>query len=569
MPQTRSHAVLRYIRRLAGSSDSGDPTDGQLIARFCKNRDETAFAAIVDRHGPMVLNVCRRMLSDANEVDDAFQAVFLVLVRKARSIGKPSLLGNWLYGVACRTTANARRQAARRQSRTKEIVDMPATEPTPAEGWQELRPLLDEELARLPEKYRAPLVLCYLQGKTYTEAARILGWADGTVSGRLARGRTLLRARLVKRGLTLSTAALAAFLTQHAAQAAAVPATLASNTIKAALLVAAGNTLAATVSTQAAALTEGVLQAMFLTKLKIATAVVLALAVVGMGGGMFTYNTWAKEKGQVRNDAAPPKEKGESKPEVAAKAPAPAEDPKKAPAAEPAKPKGSREMLQTLATPVDYAGMADVKAKLSEVLAELATQYDFNFDINERAFDAEGIKDVLFTPVVADGRPLPRMTRVRLSTVLKKILSRIPNPSGATFVVRRDHIEITTHAALREELGLPANADLFPLVSASFDNLALAEALKDLSASSGFNIVLDSSKVEKKIDKPTITANFNNVPVDTAVRILAEMADLRAVLVDNVLFVTSKDAAERMQKEQEEKRQGRETENRGQPPPRM
>src|SRR5262249_39258338 len=138
MPPARSHAVLRYIRRLAGHSDAGDPTDGQLIARFCKNRDETAFAAIVDRHGPMVLNVCRRSLPDANGVDDAFQAVFLVLVKKARSIGNLSFLGTWLYGVACRTAATARRQAARRQPRTKEIGDMPATEPAPTEGWQEL-----------------------------------------------------------------------------------------------------------------------------------------------------------------------------------------------------------------------------------------------------------------------------------------------------------------------------------------------------------------------------------------------------------------------------------------------
>src|SRR5207245_1287526 len=132
--------------------------------------------------------------------------------------------------------------------------------------------------------------------------ARILRWADGTVSGRLARGRALLRARLVKRGLSLSTAALTALLAQKAAEATTVPASLAATTIKAALLVAAGQSLAAGVSTGAAALTEGVLKAMFLTKLKIATAVVLTLSVVGMGGGMFTYNTWARGKGEEKVD---------------------------------------------------------------------------------------------------------------------------------------------------------------------------------------------------------------------------------------------------------------------------
>src|SRR6266849_5415046 len=392
MPPASSQAVLRYIRKLAGASACGDSTDGQLLARLLKDRDEAAFATLVERYGPMILSVCRRRLVDVNDVDDAFQAVFLVLVKKARSIRKPSLLGNWLYGVACRAAANARRQAWRRQSRTKEIVDMPATAPTTAEGWHELRPLLDEELERLPEKYRAPLVLCYLQGKTYTEAARMLGWADGTVSGRLARGRALLRAALVKRGLTLSAAALTALLAQHAAEATTVPASLAATTIKAALLVAAGTSLAAGVSTHAAALTEGVLHAMFLTKLKIVTAVVLTLALVGMGGGMFTYNTWAREKSTEKKDAATPKEKGESKAEVVASAPAPAEQEKPAAAAPPAKPKGSRELNELLAKTVDFEGRDDPKTKLIEELDELAAQYNITFDVNERAFEAEGVR---------------------------------------------------------------------------------------------------------------------------------------------------------------------------------
>jgi RNA polymerase sigma factor (sigma-70 family) len=558
MPPAPSHAVLRYVRKLAGASARGDSTDGQLLARFLRDRDENAFATLVDRHGPMVLNVCRRRLADANDVDDAFQAVFLVLVKKARSIHRPALLGNWLYGVACRAAANARRQAWRRQSRTKEIVEMPATEPASAEGWHEVRPLLDEELERLPEKYRAPLVLCYLQGKTYAEAARVLGWADGTVSGRLARGRALLRAALLKRGLTLSAAALTALLTQQAAEATTVPASLAASTVKAALRVAAGTSLAAGVSTHAAALTEGVLHAMFLTKLKIATAVVLTLAVLGVGGGMATYNTWARDKGQEDKDAAPSKDKGQSQPRVGPSAPAPAEQPFPLPVAKPAKEDRSGEMHLALDKAIDYQGWDDPKAGLHELLDELAARFDFTYIVNERAFEAEGLDDILSIPV-AGKTPLPKMKGVRVATVLKKILSRLRSLSGATFVVRTDHIEITTTAALRNELGLPAvpGVALLPLVTASFDKTPIDQALKVMTEATGFNIVLDAAKLEK--NQPAVTASFQNVPVDTAARILAEMADMRAVLLDNVLFVTSKPAAERLQKE-DDKRKGVEPE---------
>jgi len=554
MPPASSQAVLRYIRRLAGAAGD-DSTDGQLLARFVKDRDESAFASLVERHGPMVLNVCRRRLNDANEVDDAFQAVFLVLVKKARSIRKPSLLGNWLYGVACRAAANARRQAWRRHSRTQEIDDMPATQPPAAEGWHELRPLLDEELERLPEKYRAPLVLCYLQGKTYTEAARILGWADGTVSGRLARGRTLLRAALLKRGLTLSAAALTALLTDHAVEASTVPLSLASTTIKAALLVATGTSLAAGVSTGAAALTKGVLKAMFLTKLKIATAVALTLAVAGMGGGMFTYKTWAGSKSDEKKDAAASKDKGELKPGVGANASAPPEVAKPSPAEAPAKANTTRQMHEVLATTVMFEGRDDPKSPLNEVLDQFAAQYNLNFVVNERAFEEAGINDVLSMTLTANGRPLPKMKNVRLSTVLNKALSRIPE---ATFIVRRDHIEITTEPALRRELGIPNGVALLPLVSGGFEKMPLDETLKVISTSTGFNIVLDAAKLDDRA-VPAVTAHFDNVPVDTAVRILAEMANLRAVLLDNVFFVTSKDSADRMQKA-EDKRKGQEVE---------
>jgi len=562
MPTGQLHPVIRYIRKLAGAGQGGESTDGQLLGRFVKNRDESAFAAIVERHGPMVLSVCRRLLHGANDVDDVFQAVFLVLVRKAGSIGKPELLANWLYGVTCRTAVKARGEAFRRQARLKEMVDMPATEAISDPGWQALRPLLDEELKCLPDKYRAPLVLCYLQGKTYTEAARILGWAEGTVSGRLARGRELLRVRLTRRGLTLSGAALATLLTQNAARATLVPVALAANTVQAALLVAAGNSLAAgVISTQVATLTEGVLQAMFVTKLKIAAAVILAMGVLGMGGGAFTFNTWANEKVQDKKEAEKPNEKQKPIVEAAVDASAPKGGEKQKADPKQAQPKRAMTMKDALATEIKFERMDDPKLTLGDFLEQISDTYNLTFDVNEIAFRADGgvpNGDILSLPIAE--KPIPRMAGIKVSTLLRKVLSRIPSQTGATFVFRPNLtlIEITTEAALREELQLhlPVSTGgdedarvpaLLPLVFISIDKAPLEDALKEISASTGYNIVLDRNKVNK--EKAQVTAELSNVPVDTAVRILADLADMDVVKLDNVLYVTTRENAERLQKQ--------------------
>jgi RNA polymerase sigma factor (sigma-70 family) len=178
-----------------------DLTDTQLLKRFARQKDEAAFAALVRRHGPMVLAVCRRVLHDAHDAEDAFQATFLVLVRKARFIARPELLANWLYGVAYRVAVKARANANRRSAHERRAGAMTSVGSAPERIGSELRAVLDAELSHLPEKYRAPLVLCYLEGKTNEQAARLLGWPTGSISGRLARARELLRERLVSRGL--------------------------------------------------------------------------------------------------------------------------------------------------------------------------------------------------------------------------------------------------------------------------------------------------------------------------------------------------------------------------------
>src|SRR5262249_19175720 len=174
-----------------------------------------------------------------NDADDAFQATFLVLVRKARSLGKPNLLANWLYGVASRTAFKARAATAKRHERERELKDLPTSDASQELIWGDLRPALDEELNRLPERYRVPVILCYLEGQTHQQAARQLGCSRETITTRLARTRKKLGQRLARRGLALSATGLALAVAE-ATTAAAVPATLANSTLKAALLIAAG-----------------------------------------------------------------------------------------------------------------------------------------------------------------------------------------------------------------------------------------------------------------------------------------------------------------------------------------
>jgi RNA polymerase sigma factor (sigma-70 family) len=288
-------AVIHWIRHVAASGRAGAGSDQQLLDRFIGHRDEEAFAALVLRHGPMVLAVCRRVLSDSHDAEDAFQATFLVLVRKAASIAKRSSVGSWLHGVAYRIAAKARAQRCHRRSRESEMTDMPAAEPSPELLWQDVRAVLDEEVARLPEKYRAPFLLCYLEGKTNEEASQHLGCPKGTVATRLARAREVLRERLGHRGVTLSAALLGTLLAEKVLPA-AVPGSLAGSTVQAAMLVAAGGATAGVISAGVASLMESGVRSMAISKMKIALAACLAVATVGMSAGILTYQIAGKER---------------------------------------------------------------------------------------------------------------------------------------------------------------------------------------------------------------------------------------------------------------------------------
>jgi RNA polymerase sigma factor (sigma-70 family) len=273
MAKESASPLTSLLRQSAGAPAERDLADQALLERFVTGGDEKAFAILVQRHGPMVLGVCRRVLHDAHEAEDAFQATFLVLVHKARSIGRPDSLGPWLHGVAYRTSARAW-EAARRRGRERERTAMPDGDPAIEVMGRELCHLLDEELGRLASKYRGPLVLTYLEGKTTEEVARLLGCPKGTVQSRLARGRDRLRDRLVRRGVVLSVSTLSMLLADKA-----VPASVAEGAVKAAVSTAAGHTVSGAIPETVAALTKGVLRAMFLSKVKGVAAGLLGLCV--------------------------------------------------------------------------------------------------------------------------------------------------------------------------------------------------------------------------------------------------------------------------------------------------
>ena len=243
----------------------------------------------------MVWGVCHRTLRNHHDAEDAFQATFLVLVRKAASIYPPAKVANWLYGVARQTALKTRATRAKQRGRERPVTEMPEPAVTEPDLWSDLQPLLDQELSQLPEKYRTVILLCELEGKTKREAARQLGLPEGTVASRVARARTMLAKRLARHGLAVSGGTLAAMLSQKVASA-GVPTSVMTSTIKAVTLVAANQAVAAgVISPQVAALTEGVLKIMLLTKLKIATAVVLLVAATLCGVAGLVYQSQAGE----------------------------------------------------------------------------------------------------------------------------------------------------------------------------------------------------------------------------------------------------------------------------------
>jgi RNA polymerase sigma factor (sigma-70 family) len=289
-------------------------TDGQLLEAFLSGRHETAFEELLKRHGPLVLGVCRRILRDPHDADDAFQATFLVLLRKAGSIGKKESVASWLYGVAYRLAVRAKAKAHRRQAHERHGTPMTTTDPFEELIWRDLRHVLDEEINQLPEPYRAAVVLCFLEGKPYAEAGRLLGCSKATVSLRLARARNWLRERLDRRGVALSLGLFLALMGQRRTLV-PVPAELNLATAQAAwlwreaeqLLRSPGEPSAGTpglIGVSAPA--TGLLVALGAAKVKAVAALVVLLGVLAIGVGTLSWWSEAGWAGAGKSAPAQP-----------------------------------------------------------------------------------------------------------------------------------------------------------------------------------------------------------------------------------------------------------------------
>jgi RNA polymerase sigma factor (sigma-70 family) len=361
---------IHHLRRVVLQPDPAGPTDGDLLSRFVEQRDEAAFAALVRWHSSMVWGVCRRGLTNHQDAEDAFQATFLVLARKAAAVVPRSMVANWLYGIAHHAALHAARTTARRKKRERQVSSMPEPAVTDDNPWPDLQPILDQELSCLPDKYRAVVVLCDLEGKGRKEAARQLGCPEGTVAGRLARARAMLAKRLTRRGVTLSSAALAAVLSQQAASCCA-PVSVVTSTIKSASLFPAAQAASGAISANVAVLTERVLKMMLIHKLRAVATGLLVLAAFAVGAGLILYQeTTAQEKPRLPAGPIP----GERIPSVVANEAPPGNTEKEVEKEEPAKLAGTWKVTEFFSGERNLF-LIKTEIKDAKLRAELAFAY--------------------------------------------------------------------------------------------------------------------------------------------------------------------------------------------------
>ena len=295
--------IVEHLCRLSAQTENKQLSDQQLLDRYVCDRSEAAFQALVGRCGQTVLRVCRRVLSQPEDVEDAFQATFLVLVRKAASLRRSGSLRSWLYGVAYRTAAHAKVDAAKRHAREAQVPARAEADALAEITLRELLIALDEELFHLPKQYQGPLLLCYLEGKTRDEAAAELGWSLATLGRRLERGRELLRTRLARRGIAFPVALGPLLLLQSGARA-EIPMALIASTVKAATRVGVGSSAATVASARVVALSEGVIKTMWATKVTQAIVLFLALGLVSAGAGLVAQTRNAHPGNEPKKDDA-------------------------------------------------------------------------------------------------------------------------------------------------------------------------------------------------------------------------------------------------------------------------
>jgi RNA polymerase sigma factor (sigma-70 family) len=518
--------VVEHLRKTMLRQDEASLSDSQLLDLYLEERDDAAFAALVRRHGPMVWGVCQRIIGHTNDAEDAFQAAFLILVRKAAAIKPREAVGNWLYGVAYHASLKARTAARRVRAKEKQVTSMPEPAQDRRDEREELQKLLDQELNALPDKYRLPVVLCDLEGRPRKEVAAQLKIPEGTLSSRLATAHQMLAKRLARHGLAVSGASLTGLLAQTAASA-GVPAAVISSTIQTATLVAASNgAVVGVASTKVAALTEGVMKAMLLSKLKIATAAVLLLSLIA-GAGVFIGGSTQPAVSQAPNKKAPAQ---------VAPAPKPREE--------------TLALMRMLEQPIKTNGLQE-KVKLKTALEYITNKFGgkvpilidreaFITDLGADAADPYE-EEVVLPPVPAT---------MTLDQALRLLISQIGN-GRATYVIRRSWIEITTEDASRA-----ANSLHHLCIVGTFHQRPLAEILQALSDKADVAINIDS-KAEASMNMP-ISATFRNCSLEEALVTVTEMGALKYVVLDHSIFVTTPERAKAMEQVEVARRKKRE-----------
>jgi RNA polymerase sigma factor (sigma-70 family) len=431
------NVFLRRLKRGLATGVINGLSDQELLQQFLAQGDESAFEVIVHRHGPMVLRVCWRALRQTQDAEDAFQATFLLLARKARSVRKQDSLASWLHGVAHRVSLQAQARWAIQRRHEGRVVPCGGGSPDDV-TWGELRSLLDEELHGLPEKWRLPLILCYLQAKTQDEAAGQLKWSPRTFRRRLEEARAVLGRRLARRGVALSVALGAHLLFDCMATAAISPSLMAS-VVDAAARVAAGQTAAGIVSASVTALTEGVVQAMFTSKLKAIFVVLMLVGAFSVGAWLFVAESLALQPQESK-----PGTKASAKPEGTAKD----------------KADGPREL------PVDKINTDKVITVIQEQVLSAALAGDSKFVITVTAppFDVQGVKETTIKAWDAKSGELKRTIRegkfdyyrVALSPSAKLLL--VGSPRNKKDAELYDIADLTNEPRLIHTLANSANA---------------------------------------------------------------------------------------------------------------
>jgi len=512
-------------------------SDDDLLRSFVRERSEVAFTALVERHGGMVLGACQRILGHVQDAEDAYQAAFLVLARKAAGLQGTGPLGPWLYGVARRVAL----KALARRSRERTTLDpadaarlLVCSDEETALDLAEVRPILDAEVAKLPRKYRHVLVLCQLEGQTKAEAARQLGCPEGTVSSRLMRAKEMLRARLSRSGVTLgSLGVLDGLLAPPAASAALI-----QSTVQTAVAVTGGMVLVGAISPSVLSLSQGVTQAMMLTKLKLLAAGLVVIAGMSLGAGYVLGGGQGKGNGA----GSKPAPGGVSQ----------AAKPKPGETATPEK------ELFTLGAPVSEAirlMLAQPTDRFDKRFGEsftLADQIDFlqktlgiTAILDMEAF-REQSSDIKIEDILNSQVTIARMPGETLGYVVRSFLDGLEvkgTPLPCTYLVRRRALVIVPKGYVKQ-----AAEKVDVALEPHGGGITLVDALEELARDTGVSIVLDP-RVEEEARATRVRSSIRNVRLLSAVRMLANMANLSVINVDGALYVTAPSNAAQLQRQ--------------------